>query len=136
MRKSLVITATACEGMENLRLAVEVLTGKRVRFVHLDFNTLKCKVLISGKVVEILADTWDGDTIHFAIVKECEWYHARFDRDEVRVSSDRHKSRNGEHSMCWVGSSMTDRREEPLDLPSVNYCAEMRGLTTDEYLSK
>jgi len=138
-KKRPVLTATTCNLMENLRLAIEVLSGQQTRFVQIDFNTGLGKVKIGSTVLDLLFTqlTDSGDTLHFHHPLD-GWNIARFDQSgEVRVVNtfNPHKNKGGEHSMWWVGRSATERWEEPLHKEEVEYCAQMRGLSVEEYLN-
>ena len=134
-----VLTATTCDEMENLRLAIEVLTGQYARFVEVDFNTGKGKVRIGSTVFDLCFHSERDRLVHFKYHHLDGWNTARFDEPgEVRVINQAkpRKSKNGEHSMWCVGRSATDRWEEPLYLRGVEYAAQARGLSVDEYLGR
>ena len=90
-RRKLTLTATTCRLIENIRLALEVLFGARIRFRHLEFE----KSLREGygaffvgdneKRLMFIADAGREIYIHLKIGDM--WYVARFDTlEQVRVS--------------------------------------------------
>jgi len=140
-KKRPVLTATLCSEMEHLRLAIEVLTGQRVRFVQVDFNTNRGRVSVGLENEERdISFFFSGeDLLHLVLGGFDGWNTARFDwglTTEVRVMNDKNPNKrvNGEHTMWWVGRSATDRWEEPLEPRRVEYCALIRGLTVEKYL--
>jgi len=121
-KKSPVLTATTCNLMENLRLAVEVMTGKPVRFVHVDFNTCNTRIRIGQEEKEIHFVQYRDDLIRFCL-GELEthdpWVLARFDKpEEVRVTPYGIKCDRSPYfekiDMWWVGTSFVNRWKEPL----------------------
>ena len=93
-RRKLTLTATTCRLIENIRLALEVLFGARIRFRHLEFE----KSLREGygaffvgdneKRLMFIADAGREIYIHLKIGDM--WYVARFDTlEQVRVSCGR-----------------------------------------------
>ena len=132
-----ILTATICHKMEQLRLALEVLTGERVRFFHFDFNTRKGAVLLGEEKVDITTSGGAKDRIQF-------WLHdvsyiALFEATEVKVAVAHGNSHTvmtvvGECPLRWVGTSMHDRREEPLFLRQFQSYAKARGMTVEELI--
>ncbi|MDO8571481.1 MAG: hypothetical protein Q7R79_02285 [bacterium] len=141
-----VLTATTCNQMENLRLAIEVFEGKRVRFIQIDFNTDLGRAYIGEEEKDFGFHYAADDVLNFwygnfhPLDDRADWNSAYFDWGlvtEVRVSNDKNPNKrgmNGQHPMCWVGRSSTDRREEPVWPDSVEYWAKKASLTVEEYL--
>lgn len=120
-KKFPVLTATFCRLTENLRLAVEVMTGEPVRFVHADFNTCKTRIRIGQTEKEIHFSHMREDLIHFCLGEQDNpepWILARFDKPgEVRVILNGPKNYPPyfEDDLTWrVGTSFATRWEEPL----------------------
>ncbi len=129
LRGELDLTDGTCNTLEDLCLSLEVLMGARVRYKRLHFE----RGLLSGSGVftacgeehELLFDKRRGreSVLPFFDVRiDGKWYVARFDSPEqVRVIATTGSLERGDAdfkaSMVWtVGTSATDRREEPLDL--------------------
>lgn len=134
-----VLTATLCNEMENLRLAIEVLTGQQMRFIQVDFNTGRGKVSVGEEEKDLAFEFIRDDLLHFTLDGISAWNTARFDwglATEVRVMNNHnpHRRSANNHAMWWVGRSATDRWEEPLYSEVVEFCAKVRGLTIEEYL--
>jgi len=117
-KKEVVLTATTCGKIEDLRLAIEVLTGSRVRIKQLDFNTTCGQVYVDWEGCNIEFEFYHGDKVEFVLsgsFGKDNRYFARFDKhpdhSEVRVinfSTIRDPGKN-----IWqVGKSATDRWEE------------------------
>lgn len=122
-KKEPVLTATTCNVMENLRLAVEVLTGKPVRFIQIDFNTNRGKIRVGEEEKDIAFYSQHSDRTNFFFSKDV------FDKDEVHyfVRSDKpgevrviieglkRESSYLKDDYTWaVGRSFVHRWEEPL----------------------
>jgi len=120
-KKFPVLTATFCSTMENLRLAVEVMTGLPVRFVHADFNTCNTRIRIGQEEKEIHFVQYREDLIRFFLGEPENhepWVVARFDEPgEVRVIPD------GDNSYLpyfekprtwWVGTAFIYRWRQGL----------------------
>ena len=141
-----VLTAKTCAKMENLRTAIEVLSGQHVSIVQIDFYTERGKVKIGSTVCEF--SFWymrEERLLHFALVRslgsrkheDWEWHDAFFDRlGKVRVVSNHvtHNAENWKGAKWWVGYSDTDRHEEPLVMESFRKHAERLGCTVVDYL--
>jgi hypothetical protein len=123
-KKKIVLTESYCYLIETLRLALEVLTGERVRLFNFDFNTEKGRVFIGNELRNMTALFWNDDPSETKIqfkLAHCEkndlsdWYVARYDRIEIIkvINEDNPLKRDGK-SMWIVGRSMNDRWEEPL----------------------
>ena len=134
-----VLTAKTCRVMERVRLAIEVLTGQRVSFIQIDFNTCRARAMVGDEKMSFSFVPDRADLISFAFFVFGDlgnWHTARFDESgKVMVINDRFPNSRHGHVMWWVGSSATDRREEPLFLKEVEYCAGARGLSPEEYLA-
>ena len=115
-KKNPILTATFCNQMENVRLALEVLHGLSVRFVDLDLNTGNGNVSVNGKVQNIELFFAREDFLHFKIGSSPIWYSASFEKlGEVKVIAGAfHFPVKDRHMMWKVGRSATDRWEEPL----------------------
>lgn len=139
-KKNPVLTATMCTALEQIRLAIEVMTGKRTSFVQIDFNTRKGKVRVGDEILElvrferyrygddtILMDFGDGPIV------------ALFYNHTVRVMSENNprkvQTEAGECTLRWIGNAFSDRREEPLLLETWRRCAEARGTTIEQLLA-
>lgn len=137
-KKNPVLTATMCSTMEMVRTTLEVLFGKRVVYVCVDFNTCRGKVRI-GDDINKVSFTRDREDLLNVCVKGM-WYDALFEGNLVRVGGYRgdfsiRKTIAGDIDMRWVGRSATDRWEEPLFAEKVEYCARVRGLTLEQLLN-
>ena len=116
-KKQDIITATRCELIEAVRLALEVQSGQRVRLHQLDFKQ-KCFFYIGIVSRRVAFCGYDGTRMDFGITDDegkLTWYIARFEEEgrQVRVIEMYGLSQNGE-PMWWVGRSYHDRRQEPL----------------------
>ncbi len=136
--KAPVLTASLCSPMEDLRTAIEVLTGKRTRFLKIDFNTGKGAVLIGDQAKEVMFIFSREDLIRFDLGEG--WCVATFEQPlEAKVLNQARPSQRhtvgGDCTMRWVGLSATERREEPLFLKEMEYCAQVRGLSLEELLN-
>lgn len=114
MSKKLVLTETTCTMLENLRLALEVLLGTRIRFKSIETNlrTRTGNALIVADEVEQEVTFIHDRSAQLSIGVNYFWYIARFDKpNEVRVIlSNNHFG----YPATWVvGTSFADRREEP-----------------------
>lgn len=131
-----VLTATSCNEMENVRLAIEVLTGQPVRLIHFDFNTGHAKAYVGDEEKSFSYCSSREDLFQFAFDDLSGWNTARFDKPrEARVINFDNPLKHGRHSMWWVGRSATDRWKEPVFFNDVEYCAKVRGLSMEEYLN-
>jgi len=138
LRKEPVLTGARCEKLEQIRVAIEVLTGERMSLLCFDFNTNKGRIQVGGK--EIDEEFWfcHSDLLSFKF--EGEFMIASFQQGLVRVACEnrgRHVKDTvaGPFDMRWAGTSFADRREEPVYLEEALYCAQVRGLTLDQLLS-
>ncbi len=135
-KKSPILTATTCLTLEQIRQAVEVLTGKRTCFVRIDFNTHRGQLTLDGEKVELEFDRRREDLIDFDIGDGR--HTVRFDDGVALVWNDVNrrvvKTIAGDFHMIWEGNSMNDRRERPLFLDQAQYCARARGITLEELL--
>ena len=133
--------------MEKVRQSIEVLTGERISFVHIDFNTGRARVssLYGTFEMNVMFLDFEPTAIAHLGLESVDnpqgrhWYTARFDFDPdgVRIISDQNPVRRGpdrQHSMWWAGRSYLDRRLEPLHRSDVEAGAEARGLSVEEYL--
>lgn len=109
-KKHPILTANFCRQMEWLRQALEVLTGATVRFVCIDFNTRRFRVMIGFVEEELYFDQYNPDA--FQIRYRNSWYIARLEDGEVRVIEELYKGEK--MPMWWVGTSASNRRQEPL----------------------
>ena len=129
-KRKLVLTATTCEILENLRLSIEVLKGVRVRFKHVQLE----RGLQSGSASVYLLDGEQeteetvlafmsshthelrfqfGTRQYFRYSDDTDWFFSRMDcPSTVRVIGANRTS--GEVSVWRVGRSFHDRWEEPL----------------------
>ncbi len=140
-KKSPVLTATTCTMLEQLRLAIEVATGKRTCFVSMDLNTCRGKVRMGDKEEEVTVIYRRDDLLEFSFGADKDWLTAVFwnHNTYVKVGSLHNASVRltvaGDFTMQWVGTSMSDRKEEPLFFSEAQYCAKVRGLTLDQLLA-
>jgi hypothetical protein len=138
-KKYPVLTGSICDTMEKLRLAIEVLTGKRTCFVCLDFNTHNCSVRVGDEIFKLLFI--NGENLIQFELNNSDWNLATFSDDfkEVKVANrltpNVRQTVAGNFSMRWVGCSATERREEPLFLEEAEHCAKVRGLTLENLLN-
>jgi hypothetical protein len=110
-KKYPIITSTFCDQIEDLRLAIEVLTGQRVRLLNIDFNTKHAEVVVERKLKNIWFDHCKQDSFWFQF--QDLFYIAKFDYKSmatVRVIRNNDPDRK-----CWVGRSATSRWQEPLN---------------------
>jgi len=139
-QKSPVISATHCDEMESLRMALEVMFGERVRFRQIDFNTGRGAVRLGEEEKKFSFVFARPELFNFSIWNESgepkEWYTARFDvPEEVMVIKDSNPYMRGKFIMWWVGKSFVERREEPLYKEQIMRCAAVRGISMEEYLN-
>ncbi len=141
-RKKLpVLTAKFCKEIEDVRLALEVLSGLRVCLGQVDFNTGRGFVRVGAEGKNISFFFGRNNLLQFSFWNEVgepkEWYTAWFEATgEARVIKDfDNPYKRGVHSMWWVGRSAIDRWEEPLFYERVEYCAKIRGMSVAEYLN-
>jgi hypothetical protein len=125
--------------LEQLRQAVEVLTGERTCFVHMDLENGR-GVLRVGDDEKKTSFVFDHpDLISFTLGEYGkDWQSAFFQDGEVFVTGRNPAVRNTIAGICqmrWVGKSYTERREEPLYLQQAQYCAQVRGMTVEELLN-
>lgn len=117
-KKAPVLTSTSCSEMENLRTAIEILTGERTTFIQIDFNTGKGKVRVGEVEKELLFIRSRSDLVRFNIGDG--WSVGLFEEpSRAQVINEEHPHKlelsAGETiTMRWIGSSATDRHEEPL----------------------
>ncbi len=133
-----ILTASFCAPMEDLRLAVEVRTGERVRVINLDPHTGSGTLLIGDRVTPIEFIINQPPLMEFMLEGDTGWTNVRFDEPYVaKVLYNHEPVRRGHcaHLMWQVGRSSTDRWEEPLFPEKVAYCAKVRGLSIKEYLA-
>ena len=126
-KKRLTLTATTCRILEEVRIALEVLLGHRVRFKHLELDKSDGRTYGHGalflrdkEIPIIFCKLYEspGSEIYYELKVDTVWYIARFDTPEmVRVA------RSNVAGTDWiVGTSAEDRRKEPLRvLPQINY---------------
>jgi|GEM_PF-1900712 len=135
-KKYPILTATICTTIEQIRLAVEVLTGKRTSFIEVDFNTCLGKLSLQG--VETRLDFYRRRSDLININIGSDWHTARFEDGKVFVKSEKWpreiETVAGKFTLLWFGSSVNDRREQPLLLRQAEYCAKVRNLTLEELL--
>ncbi|HBI34198.1 MAG TPA: hypothetical protein DEA43_04995 [Candidatus Moranbacteria bacterium] len=112
--KKVVLTLTTCGYLENLRLAIEVLTGKRTNYVRFDLNCGRGQVRVGDDLVDVTCIALNLLEIKFRIglklrpgMNPADWFDANFVDGVARVT-------NGTHycTVLFVGSSMVDRWEE------------------------
>lgn len=141
MKKYPVLVEGVCRLIERMRLSIEVLIGERVRLGCLDLNTGKGEVFVGNVRRSIGLVRSTSNVLNFRI--DSEWFVALFpdegDRDQsVAVSSDGNPNKRetvaGQFTMRWVGTSNTDRHEEPLFKENAEYCAQVRGMTLQQLL--
>jgi len=138
-KKHPILTATTCSTMEMVRTALEVLIGKRVSYVCVDFNTCRGKIRIGDEEVGVAFDRSRTDLVN--VLLGTEWYVAVFEEPTlVKVAKmfgtmPTRKTVAGDLPMRWAGRSATDRKEEPLFLKEAEYCAKVRGLTLEQLLN-
>lgn len=122
-RKEPVLSATTCEAVEKLRLAIEVFIGERVRFHHVDFNTKRARVCIGEICKEIkfsLSGTgWTDCGAEIFIINEVRIL-ARYD-EPGKARAIKAEECYGSYlpyaKSWWIGRSASDRREEPFVVP-------------------
>ncbi len=140
--KSPILVESLCSIMEELRMAIEVLMGKRTCFICLDFNRSHGSVRVGDQKFELKFIYIREDLIKFQLGNsEDNWYVALYEDNfkEVKVAEDGHSLHicntvAGTFEMRWAGSSATNRREEPLFLENAMYCAQVRRMSLEELL--
>ena len=125
------LTETNCTEIENLRLAIEVLTGERVRYVHIDSASRRAKV-IAGDEEKIVKYRFIGDTmLYFSFGFLGDYFTAQFEKPgEVKVLNNNSPLKFGYHIMWQVGRSATDRWTEPLFKQQLEADAQKRNFFT------
>jgi len=117
LKKHPVFTAHYCGLLENLRIAIEILSGKRTFIFHLDPNTGWAEASIDHEPRQIpFVKDLDGPVI-FRL--DDTWYIAGAADNYVTViipltKSVLRQTMRGLAPILWVGTSMTDRREKML----------------------
>ncbi len=110
MKKKPVLVESTCNLMEQLRMAIEVHSGLRTNFVHLDFNTKRGCVEV-GEGREELSFVCDDKLI-------LAFELSRTGKLIVLFSGGFRKARvayaRTPYGLCWAGSSANDRRREVL----------------------
>jgi hypothetical protein len=135
-KKCPVLTATTCKKMEDARQSMEVFTGKRVRFVQFDFNTGYGKARIGEDERDVAIDFPREDLVIWRFTDVKEWYRSFFEpTGEVEVICDENPHKRGRHIMYWCGKSATERYEKPVFLEDLRRCAEIGGMTLEEYMN-
>ena len=140
-KKKPVLVGNICEEMEKLRQAIEVLTGERVSFVCLDFNTCSGEILFGGSAKVKVCYIHNHKELMSFRLGSGGWCIATFDHDDgnLRVSSEHQpnirKTTTGEVAMRWVGSSNRSRYEEPLFPYKHEYTGEVRTTTLSELIN-
>ena len=126
MKKLPVLVATVCDQMERLRRAIEVLHGKRVSFIRLDFNTREGLVNLGDEQISA-GDSDNKIDIDFEFDKDgslhlvlntygwCSSFGATFNDNGKVVSVVSHPVNAPEPTTRWVGSSDTIRHKEPIN---------------------
>ena len=128
------LTETTCMMLENVRLAIEVLTGERTRIKHVELDlvaqTGRGRVYVGEKergfkfyvhfqkcfdldsFLYFSFDDWDNDPANY----DPTIYTARFDTpDEVRVINESNPRKGkGDKALWTAGRSATDRWLTPL----------------------
>lgn len=138
-KKRPVLTIAYFTVVENLRMALEVLTGVRVRIDAADFNREGAVVdfTTAGKVTHVFFEV-DGFTLYFQL--EEQWYQARFEDQWklVRVAhrdyDDLQQHRKKGHALWWEGCSYLERWETPM-FPAVVDLEKPEHMTVQEYLN-
>jgi hypothetical protein len=138
MKKLPVLTESTCVFMEMLRTALEVQIGQRVKFFRLDMNSGHAEIFAGDQDHKVNYYFGSSDRIHFEL--DGIWFCGVYDSaDFVKIWCESlihvRKTVAGDVSMRWVGSSHTDRREEPLFPEKAEYCAKVRGITLEQLLN-
>lgn len=137
-RRNVVLTWTTCERLEQIRLAIEVITGTRTTFKQIDFNTNSGAVYCTGVGRKEFEFILTGST-RIEILVDGLWYCCLFEDDKVyaarRDGGQKVRTVAGELTLRWVGNSHTSRREVPLFLEQAMYAARVHGMTLDELLA-
>jgi hypothetical protein len=148
-----VLTAQTCEPLENLRQAIEILTGKNVRYIQIDLNTCRGEVLVGGER-KSLAYEWSLDLevkkgfakeVNFVLGPDAErssWYRkphiAYFDQAgqvfALDHDEDKHIYRGGGLLMVQAGHTLSDRHLVPYSMESAISVAKRRGTTVEVLL--
>ena len=136
-KKEPVLTGKTCLKMELFRLAVEVLLGKRVAFENMDFNTGGGRLFVGAEQSMGVMLCMNTDTMTtFKLEGDSDMYYARLTSKPrvVRVINQTHPRRIGQHSVWFVGSSTSDRWDEPVEPHVVASRARYYGLSVYDYL--
>lgn len=139
VKKLPVLTETHWKMIHMIELAIEVFIGKRVKFLRLDLNTGSAQIEAGVDRFEVEYFFNESSRLFFHF--KGKWCCALFDTSgQVRVGhenptiDDCRHTVAGDFSMGWVGSSFTNRYEEPLFLEEAKYCAKVHGLTLEQLL--
>ena len=121
-KKDLVLTTTTCRLLEGIHLTLEVLKGTPIRFKQLRlekgnacFGSGEGSFFLGEEEIPIsFTGDPEGKELYLQIKIGETWYVARFDSPrKVRVTK-KYGSTHSEPGMWVVGTSATDRHEEPL----------------------
>lgn len=116
MKKEIVLDEIDCQKIENLRTAVEVLTGKKVRFKRFDFNSGEGQLWIGREVQNILVEFFQDNLailfVFLDMAKDNNCYIAQFEGNKVSVIAT--KGLDDKKSLWLIGHSSKDRWREIL----------------------
>ena len=109
-RKDIALTATRCQLIERVRLALEVLTGERVQMHQLDFEQEKYFFYVGQVSRQVLICGCNDATMDLVLPNEdgMGLYNvAEFEGDQVRIIP------RGTNGRWQAGRSYLERWEEP-----------------------
>jgi len=108
-KKYPVLTETICDDIENLKLVIEILTGKRVHLDKIDCSTGRGQVFVGDKHYPIEFCFPLGKKQRFRFSNS--WYLFNFDTSVViRIIQINSRCKNPPR--WWVGTSVTNRWRE------------------------
>jgi len=137
-RKKGIFTPLMFTILEQIRQAIEVVTGKRTCFVQMNLNYCEGTVCVDNEEIELTYVRMSENLMYFNL--NSDRYTAQF-QDNGRVAvMDRdnpHKIQTvaGECTLQWVGRSYTERHERPILDEKFEHNAKKFGLTLEELLS-
>lgn len=115
-KKEMVLDEADCQKIENLRIAVEVLTGKRARLKRFDFNLGEGQLWVGNEVQNTLVEFFQENQFLLFVfldrAKDNNCYIAEFEGNRVSVIAA--KGLDEKKSLWLIGHSSKDRWKEIL----------------------
>lgn len=113
-KKEIILDEIDCQKIENLRIAIEVLTGKRVKFKRFDFNSGEGQIFVGKEVQDVLVEFFQKNEVLLFVFlnmrKDENCYLAQFEGSRVNVITTR--GLDDKKSLWLVGHSSKDRWKE------------------------